>query len=65
MPVDRVTLIYGRPVGKIKKRPSNTWDYTVAETPEFELQDDPQQKASDQERKHAALRYILDAWQAA
>lgn len=37
----------------------------MAQTPEFELPDDPQKLASDQERKHAALRYILDAWEEA
>jgi predicted YcjX-like family ATPase len=37
----------------------------VSQTPEFKLSDDPHKRASDQELKHAALRYILDAWEEA
>ncbi len=37
----------------------------MAYTPVNKLTDDLLKMASDQERKHAALRYILDAWEEA
>ena len=37
----------------------------VAQTPNFKELDDPAKYANDQELKHAALRYILDAWEEA
>ena len=39
--------------------------HKVAQTPIHKLMDDPQQVAADQQLKHAALRYILDAWEEA
>ncbi len=37
----------------------------MAHTPIYKLPDDPHKMASNQELKHAALRYILDAWEEA
>lgn len=37
----------------------------MTHTPNCKLSDDPRKQASDQELKHAALRYILDAWEEA
>ena len=39
--------------------------YKVAQTPIHKLMDDPQKVAADQQLKHQALRYILDAWEEA
>ncbi len=43
----------------------NTGDFLVAQAPTFKEPQATANYASDQELKHAALRYILDAWEEA